>query len=106
MAIQSLKRLHKKTSILLWVLNLSDLAFTLMFVGNKWATEGNPMLGYFLDHSVWAFVAAKMGVSTLGVFVLSKYPEKDVAVLGTTFLCGIYASLFFFQAYMAIAGIL
>lgn len=101
-----LKELHSKTALLLWVLNISDLVFTLFFIGRKWATEGNPLLLYLFNHSVWAFVAAKLIVSSVGVLFLSRYPDKDMAVLGTAFLSGIYASLFFFQAFMAIQGLL
>lgn len=96
--------LHRKATALLWILNLSDLAFTLLFIGKNWATEGNPLLLYFFNHSVWAFVAAKMCLSTGGVLILARFPEKDVAVLGTVFLSGIYASLFFFQVFMTVTG--
>lgn len=106
MAIKRLKTLHSKTAFLLWVLNITDLLFTLFFIGNKWATEGNPLLLYFFNLSVWAFVVAKLAISTTGVVVLAKFPDRDIAVLGTAFLSGIYASLFFFQAFMAIAGLL
>lgn len=102
MALESLKSIHKKTSALLWILNVSDLIFTLFLIGSNLATEGNPLLSYMLDHSVWAFVAVKMTVSTAGILFLRRYPDRAGAVIGTAFLCGIYASLFFFQAVMTL----
>lgn len=58
-----------RESIILIIIGLLDLGFTLIFVGVKAATEGNPLMAYYLQFGVGAFVLAKLGLLLLPVFV-------------------------------------
>ena len=54
------------------ILNVLDLAFTLSGLSMGYISEGNALMGYILDKSVFAFIIAKLAVVFLFYFVCDK----------------------------------
>jgi len=52
------------------VLIIIDLSATLFWVHNGLATEANPIMDFFLQYSPVLFVLAKLGLSTVGIYIL------------------------------------
>lgn len=58
-----------KESLILIVIGLGDLLYTLFLMGGRQATEGNPVMAYYLQFGVGAFVLVKLALLFLPIFV-------------------------------------
>jgi hypothetical protein len=58
-----------RESLFLIVIGVSDLLYTLFLVGSRGASEGNPLMAYYLRFGVGAFVIVKLALLFLPVFV-------------------------------------
>lgn len=58
-----------RESLILLSLGLWDLLFTLHLMAGQKATEGNPLMAYYLQFGVGAFVIVKLVLLVLPVFV-------------------------------------
>lgn len=77
--------LMKETWILL-VICLTDLIVTLgLLASGRWFFEGNPIMGYYLEIGVWAFVAAKIGLIVMPLFI-AEYSKRFKPVFVKTML--------------------
>ena len=58
-----------KESLILIAIGLTDLAYTLFVTRNAGAVEGNPIMSYYLQLGVGAFVVVKLGLLFLPIFI-------------------------------------
>lgn len=58
-----------KESIVLIAICTADLASTLLLLGQKLATEGNPLMDYYLQYGIGTFVLMKLALIVLPIFV-------------------------------------
>jgi hypothetical protein len=58
-----------KESILLIAICTIDLAATLLFINTNSASEGNPLMAFYLRYGIGAFVMMKLALIFLPVFV-------------------------------------
>ena len=58
------------------VLIVVDLTATLFWVKNDLATEANPIMDFFLQHSPILFVLAKLGLSGVGLYILYSFRQR------------------------------
>lgn len=58
-----------RESLLLIIIGLTDLLSTLMLVGARQATEGNPLMAYYLRAGIGAFVLVKLCLLFLPIFI-------------------------------------
>ena len=61
-----------------WILMgicLADLATTLTLVGGRRFSEGNPLMSYYLDLGVWAFVLVKLLLIVMPL-ILAEYSRQ------------------------------
>jgi len=88
-------------AILLVVLSITDSIFTLTLLAHG-GTELNPVMNWFLGHSVWAFTIAKMLltgipaillVATSNVLMYKRWRSRSI--LGS--LVGVYAGLIVYE---------
>lgn len=56
-------------SKLLILICLADLASTLILLKGGHASEGNPLMSFYLGFGVWAFVGTKLALVGLPVFI-------------------------------------
>lgn len=49
---------------------LADLVSTIFFVSYRSATEGNPLMAYYLSHSLGAFVGIKLVLCLMPLFLM------------------------------------
>ena len=70
-----------KESLILIAIGLCDLLYTLLLMGGRHATEGNPLMAYYLQFGVGAFVLVKLVLLFLPIFVAEwskRYKPKFV----------------------------
>ncbi len=70
-----------RESLILITIGLADLLSTLHLMAEKQATEGNPMMAYYLQFGVGAFVIVKLTLLFLPVFIAEwskRYKPKFV----------------------------
>jgi hypothetical protein len=78
-------------------LNLADAAFTIAWTTAGFADEANPLMLSVLAHSPTLFMAAKLALVSLGIYLLSRLRRQPVAVAAVT-ACGcVYAILFVYH---------
>jgi len=53
----------------------ADLLVTLRLLANPYVTEGNPLMGYYLELGLWAFISVKLLLIALPVF-LAEYSKR------------------------------
>lgn len=58
-----------RESLILIAIGLVDLWFTLQLIAGRHATEGNPLMAYYLQFGIGAFVIVKLVLLLLPVFV-------------------------------------
>jgi hypothetical protein len=59
-----------RESLVLAAIGIADLTSTLIFVGNNYAAEGNPLMAYYLlRYGVGVFVFVKLALIFLPVFI-------------------------------------
>ncbi len=99
-----------KESVILIGICLFDLLTTLFLLGNNHATEGNPLMAYYLKGGAGTFVAAKLILLFLPIFIAEwcrqfrpNFVQKMLrgAIIGYV---GIYVLLFLGINYPALAG--
>jgi len=77
-------------AFLLFTLNLLDAVFTLYWVDNGFATEGNQLMALVLDEGYLPFLIVKIGVGTIAAIVIWHWSNLKVAKYGSTFAVSIY----------------
>lgn len=55
---------------ILTILTVIDLIATLFWIHGGWATEANPIMGFFLKHSSISFTLVKLSLSFSGIYIL------------------------------------
>lgn len=83
-------------TIVVAVLCLADLAATVALLHNGQATEGNPLMAYFLQFGLGAFCAAKLGFIVPPLLIAEWYRRyNDALVRGTLrFVAVAYALIY------------
>ena len=79
----SIRRLTQLSSAIV-VLNLLDAIFTLFYIHAGVATEGNPMMSGPLAASPVLFMAAKLTLVSLCVFLLWRLGQRRSAMIALT----------------------
>ena len=64
------------------VLNLADAIFTLVWVWAGLATEANALMAGLVERQPVVFVAAKLGLTSLGSILLWRLRRHPIAVVG------------------------
>lgn len=59
-----------RESYALVLICLADLVSTIFFVSYRSATEGNPLMAYYLSHSLGAFVGIKLVLCLMPLFLM------------------------------------
>lgn len=59
-----------RESLVLAAVCLADLLSTLVLVGHQHASEGNPLMGYYLQLGIGVFILVKLMLVVLPVFIL------------------------------------
>ncbi len=77
----------------LFTLNFLDAVFTLYWVRNGFATEGNHLMATLLDMGDFPFLFAKIAVGAVTAFVLWNWREKTLAKYGLVFALFLYVGL-------------
>lgn len=79
------------------MLNLADALFTLVYVEAGVATEANPLMHTALRESPVAFMAVKLALVSLGVWLLWRWRTRRSAIAGLVTATTAYASLFVYH---------
>ena len=82
-----------RQTFLLFLLNFLDAVFTIYWVRNGFATEGNHLMAGLLDMGDLPFLAVKIFVGGTAAYVLSRWGHFKVARYGLTLALGIYLGL-------------
>ena len=77
-------------AFLLFTLNFLDAVFTLFWVDNGFATEGNQLMASVLDAGYLPFLIVKIGVGAAASIVIWRWSDLSVAKFGSTFAVSIY----------------
>lgn len=98
-----------RESLFLIIIGLADLLSTLLMVGMRHATEGNPLMAYYLQAGVGAFVMVKLCLLFFPVFIAEwskKYKPQFVRVMmrgAIAVYLGSYVTLFLFVNVLPVA---
>ena len=71
----TIRKIHILSSLLI-VLILIDLVATIYWIASGSATEANPIMNYYLKHSILAFAIAKLSISFFSLSVLLKFKKR------------------------------
>ena len=82
-----------RQTFLLFLLNLLDAVFTIYWVRNGFATEGNHLMAKLLDMGDMPFLSVKILVGATAAIVLSHWGHLRVARYGLTLALTIYTGL-------------
>lgn len=85
------KKYARDLVVLGLLLNLADALFTLYYVRNGLATEANPLMAYYLDHSDSAFLIVKMYMATIGIAIMYMYRDRKAAMVGLWGAMAVYS---------------
>lgn len=85
-------------SLLLFLLNWLDAQLTIVWVRGGFATEGNGLMAYLLDHGNAPFLAAKLLVGGLVACTLYRFSHVSLARRGLHFTLGLYLTLMLVHA--------
>tara|TARA_R110000824_G_scaffold252320_1_gene441072 strand:+ start:200 stop:517 length:318 start_codon:yes stop_codon:yes gene_type:complete len=66
---------------------LIDLTATLFWINHDLATEGNPLMAFFLEISPLLFVIAKLGLSSVGIWILYYFRKTFKNAIFKILLC-------------------
>lgn len=89
-----------KESLILIAIGMLDLVITLALLGHGRAVEGNPIMAYYLQFGVGAFVLAKLALLFLPIFIAEwskRYKPRFVRLMmrgAITAYVGVYLILF------------
>jgi len=82
-----------RQTFLLFALNFLDAVFTIYWVHNGFATEGNQLMAGLLEIGYMPFLAVKLAVGAAAAVVLWHWGNLRLARYGLTFALAIYISL-------------
>ena len=82
-----------RQTFLLFVLNFLDAVFTIYWVRNGIATEGNLLMASLLDIGDMPFLTVKILVGAAAAFVLSHWGHLRLARYGLTLALALYVGL-------------
>jgi hypothetical protein len=79
----------------LWLfgLNFLDAVFTLFWVKNNLAEEGNTLMAHLLHLGDAPFLAVKILIGTLALLVFCRYSHLRLANVGLSLALGVYSLL-------------
>jgi hypothetical protein len=80
---------------ILFTLNLLDAIFTIYWVRNGFASEGNQLMAGLLDMGNTPFLLVKILMGGLTAVVLARWGNLKIAKLGLAIALGVYVSLMF-----------
>lgn len=80
-------------ALLLFLLNFFDAVLTIFWVRNGYATEGNNLMARLLDIGDSPFLAVKLAIGAVTVFVLWRWKNLKLAQYGLIFSLIIYIGL-------------
>jgi hypothetical protein len=70
-----------RLAYILTIFILIDLTATLYWIANDLGHEANPIMAFFLEISPLLFVIAKVGLSTVGIWILYYFRKKFTVVI-------------------------
>lgn len=79
--------------IMLFALNFLDAVFTLYWVRNGFASEGNHLMASLLDMGDFPFLAVKIAVGAVAAIVLWRWRNMKLAKYGVGLVLFIYVGL-------------
>jgi hypothetical protein len=82
-----------RQAFFLFALNLFDGIFTIYWIHNGFATEGNELMASLLDFGYTPFLAVKTTVGALTALTLWRWGNLRLAKYGLNLLLGIYVGL-------------
>lgn len=85
-------RLYQQ-AFLLFTLNFLDAVFTLFWVHNDLATEGNQLMASLLESGYMPFLIVKVGIGALASIVVWHWRNVPLAKYGLNFALAIYISI-------------
>lgn len=85
-------------ALLLFALNWLDAQLTIVWVRMNVATEGNGLMGLFLDHSEASFLSVKLFVGAAAGYILYRCAHLPIARRGMKLVLGIYLALMLVHA--------
>jgi len=80
-----------KEGIVLTLIGIVDLFLTIYLVQYREASEGNPLMAYYLRHGIPAFIAAKFVLCAVPLFIL-EYARRQRPRLVTFCMRGVIAA--------------
>lgn len=80
-------------ALLLFGLNFLDAVFTLFWVKNNFAEEGNTLMAHLLHLGDAPFLAVKILIGTLALLVFCRYAHLRLANVGLTLALCVYSLL-------------
>jgi hypothetical protein len=82
-----------RPAFLLFALNLFDALFTLFWVHNNYAAEGNQLMAGLLDIGYVPFLTVKIGIGAIAAAVVSQWASFPAARYGLRFALAIYVGI-------------
>jgi len=89
---------------LLFGLNLLDALLTLLWVRNGVAGEGNHLMAELLEIGDFSFLAAKVAIGAVAVFVLIRWGYLKLARYGLAFALSVYIALMGVHVFTGLAA--
>jgi Domain of unknown function (DUF5658) len=80
---------------ILFTLNFLDAIFTIYWVRNGFASEGNQLMAGLLDMGNTPFLLVKIAMGTVTAIVLARWGDLRIAKVGLALALGVYVSLMF-----------
>ena len=71
----TIRKIHTLSYILVFLI-LTDLLATIYWISTGAATEANPILNYYLGHSVVLFAGVKLFISFASLGILLKFKKR------------------------------
>lgn len=78
-------------------LSFLDLCMTAIVVGTGLASEGNPMMAFFIQHGLLVFAYAKMALTVGSIVLLWKARSSPWAVWSVAGLNCLYLTVVFYE---------
>lgn len=80
-------------AILLFGLNFVDAVLTLFWIRINAAQEGNALMAYILAFGEMPFLAVKIGIGALAVWMFCRFAHLRISQIGVSFALLIYVLL-------------
>jgi len=71
----TIRKIHTLSYILVFLI-LTDLLATIYWISTGAATEANPILNYYLGHSIVLFASVKLFISFASLSILLKFKKR------------------------------